>query len=287
MQFSTPLRYPGGKAKLTDFLKLVIAENNLLGCDYAEAYAGGAGIALNLLVHGYAERIHLNDLNRSVFAFWDSVINYPDELCKLIRDIPVSMEEWYRQKEVQKNYQNHTILEIGFSTFFLNRTNRSGIILAGVIGGKQQNGNWKIDARYNKDELISRIERIVLFREKINLYNLDGAVFIKKVVPKLPRKALIYLDPPYYVKGQGLYENHYTHEDHVKIAQLVAKRLKRPWIVSYDHTPEIVNMYPDFMSIAYSLNYSAQERYRGSEVMFFSDKLIVPDVDNPTKLKLG
>lgn len=285
MQFSTPLRYPGGKGKLTDFLKLVISENDLLGCDYVEAYAGGAGIALNLLVHGYVNRIHLNDLNSSVFSFWNSVVRNPDEMCQLIRDTPVTMDEWQRQKDVQKNPQNYSSLALGFSTFFLNRTNRSGIIWAGVIGGKRQDGAWKLDARFNKEELISRIEQIALFQSKICLYNLDGAAFIKGVVPTLPRKTLVYLDPPYYVKGQGLYENHYTHEDHAQIARLVATRLKRPWIVSYDHTPEIVGMYPGFTSIVYGLNYSAQERYEGAEVMFFSDRLQVPDVENPSKLR--
>ncbi len=118
MKFSTPLRYPGGKAKLTDFLKLLITENDLLGCDYVEAYAGGAGIAINLLSHGYANRIHLNDLNPSVFSFWHSVVNKPDELCKLIHDTPVSIEQWHLQKQIQKNAKNHSSLELGFSTFF-------------------------------------------------------------------------------------------------------------------------------------------------------------------------
>jgi DNA adenine methylase len=285
MKFSTPLRYPGGKAKLTDFLKLLITENELLGCDYVEAYAGGAGIAINLLSHGYANRIHLNDLNPSVFAFWHSVVNSPDELCKLINDIPVSIEQWHLQKQIQKNAKNHSSLELGFSTFFLNRTNRSGIIQAGVIGGKNQDGIWKLDARFNKADLIARIERIAQFQSKINLYNLDGEVFIKSIIPKLPQKSLVYLDPPYYVKGQGLYENHYTHEDHLKIANLVLNRLKRPWLVSYDFTPEIVDMYPSVSSIVYGLNYSAQQRYEGAEVMFFSEKLTVPDVLNPAKLK--
>lgn len=285
MKFSTPLRYPGGKAKLTDFLKLLITENDLLGCDYVEAYAGGAGIAINLLAHGYANRIHLNDLNPSVFSFWHSVVNSPDELCKLIHDTPVSIEQWHLQKQIQKNAKNHTSLELGFSTFFLNRTNRSGIIQAGVIGGKNQDGVWKLDARFNKADLIARIERIAQFRSKIKLYNLDGEVFIKSIIPKLPQNSLVYLDPPYYVKGQGLYENHYTHEDHLEIAKLVLTRLKRPWLVSYDFTPEIVDMYPSVASIVYGLNYSAQQRYEGAEVMFFSEKLIVPDVVNPAKLK--
>lgn len=285
VRFNTPLRYPGGKGKLTDFMKLVIAQNNLLSGHYVEPYAGGAGIALNLLLHEYVSHIHLNDLNHSVFAFWHSVIKQPDALCKAIHDVRVTMDEWYRQKAIQNDPDNHSRLEIGFSTFFLNRTNRSGIIWGGVIGGKNQDGPWKLDARFNKDDLIRRIEKIALSRSRIKLYNLDAADLIKTILPTLPRKTLIYLDPPYYVKGQGLYENHYVHDDHVSIARLVKKHISHHWIVSYDHAPEIVAMYKGCPTITYGINYSAQDRYKGAEAMFFSKKLVVPDVKNPVKLR--
>lgn len=284
VQFNTPLRYPGGKGKLTDFMKLVFSQNNLLSGHYVEPYAGGAGIALNLLLHEYASHIHLNDLNHSVFAFWKSVINEPDALCKAIHDVRVTMDEWYRQKAIQNDPDNHGWLELGFSTFFLNRTNRSGIIWGGVIGGKNQDGPWKLDARFNKDDLIRRIEKIALYRSRIKLYNLDAAELIKTILPTLPKKTLVYLDPPYYVKGQGLYENHYMHDDHVSIAKLVKKHISHHWIVSYDHAPEIAVMYEGFPTITYGINYSAQDRYKGAEAMFFSKKLAIPDVKNPAKL---
>lgn len=285
MQFNTPLRYPGGKGKLTDFIKLLFEENELLDGHYVEPYAGGAGIALNLLLHNYASCIHLNDLNSAVYSFWHSVLHEPEVLCRQIRDVKVNMDEWYKQKAILNDPVNHTQLELGFSTFFLNRTNRSGIIWGGVIGGKNQDGPWKLDARFNKDDLIRRIEKIALYRSRIRLYNLDAAELIKTVLPSLPEKTLVYLDPPYYVKGQGLYENHYLHDDHVTIAKLVKKKIKLPWVVSYDHAPEIIEMYQDCPTIAYGINYSAQDRYKGAEAMFFSKKLNIPDVKNPANLK--
>lgn len=285
MKFNTPLRYPGGKGKLTDFIKIIFEQNDLLDGHYVEPYAGGAGIALNLLTHSYASCIHLNDLNPAVFGFWHSVINQPEALCKAIHDVKVTMEEWHRQKAILNAPTNHSPLEIGFSTFFLNRTNRSGIIWGGVIGGKNQDGPWKLDARFNKEDLIGRIEKIALYRSRIRLYNLDAAELIKTVIPTLPKKTLIYLDPPYYVKGQGLYENHYLHDDHVSISKLVKKHINHHWIVSYDHAPEIIDMYKGCPTITYGINYSAQDRYKGAEAMFFSKKLIVPDVKNPANLK--
>jgi DNA adenine methylase len=285
MRFNTPLRYPGGKGKLTDFIKLVFEQNELLDGHYCEPYAGGAGIAMNLLLDGYASRVLLNDLNTSVYAFWHSVINEPEALLKMVRDAKVTMKEWRRQKAVQQDPDSYSWLELGFSTFFLNRTNRSGIVWGGVIGGKEQTGEWKLDARFQKADLCKRIERIALYRSRIRLYNLDAADLIKTVLPELPEKSLVYLDPPYYVKGAGLYENHYVHGDHVTISKLVRQQVKRHWIVSYDHAPEIVAMYPKARSIVYGINYSAQDRYQGAEVMFFSKTLRVPDAANPANLR--
>lgn len=284
MAFNTPLRYPGGKGKLTEFIKLAFEENDLLDGHYIEAYAGGGGIAINLLLLEYASCIHLNDLNSSVYTFWRTVLDDSEGLCRSIRDVSITMDEWHKQKAILTDPTNHTPLEIAFSTFFLNRTNRSGIIWGGVIGGKKQDGPWKLNARFNKVDLINRIQKIAMYRSRIRLYNLDAADLIRDVLPKLPKKTLVYLDPPYYVKGQGLYENHYLHDDHVAIAKLVKKEIKLPWIVSYDHAPEIVKMYKGCPTIEYGINYSAQDRYKGAEVMFFSKGLKIPDVKNPANL---
>lgn len=287
MAFNTPLRYPGGKGKLTNFIKLIFEENQLLDGHYVEPYAGGAGVAVSLLLHEYASCVHLNDLNPSVFAFWHSVINHPEELIKRIWSVRVTLPEWRRQKAIQMNPEDHDTLDLGFSTFFLNRTNRSGIIWGGIIGGKNQDGPWKLDARFNKKDLCKRIEKIALYSPRIRLYNLDAAELIRTVLPSLPKKTLVYLDPPYYVKGRGLYENHYGHNDHISISKLVKKQIKQPWIVSYDNTSEITEMYDGCPALSYGISYSAQGRYKGKEIMFFSDNLTVPDVVNPVNLKIA
>jgi DNA adenine methylase len=279
----TPLRYPGGKGRLTPFIQSVFKQNDLLDGHYVEPYAGGAGIAINLLLCQYASTIHLNDIDKSIFAFWHSILNSTDEFTRKIHDVRVSMTEWRRQKAIQSDRENHTLLEVGFSTFFLNRTNRSGIINGGVIGGKNQDGPWKIDARFTKKELCDRIEKIALYKNRVRLYNLDASALITGVLPSLPQKSLVYLDPPYYFKAQDLYQNHYTHDDHVAIAKLVKNKLKIPWIVSYDNVSEIVKLYHSFPAITYSMTYSASDRYGGSEAMFFSRKMTIPEAKNPSQ----
>lgn len=284
MRYVTPLRYPGGKAQLANFMKHVFCANKLIGGHYAEPYAGGASIAFHLLLNNYATHIYINDLSKSVYAFWQSVLNDTENLCRLISKTPVTMTSWRAQKKIQENPDQYSVLELGFSTFYLNRTNRSGILTGGVIGGKKQDGNWRLSARYNKANLISRIRKIASVKDKINLYNQDAATFITTVIPKLPDKLLVYLDPPYYSKGQRLYTNHYEHNDHATIANYVPK-IRQKWIVSYDDTPEIRKLYPNLDKLLYKLSYSANSRYQGSEIMFFGKNLVVPHVDKPTKMK--
>jgi DNA adenine methylase len=274
MQYATPLRYPGGKGRLTQFVADLIDDNDLSGGHYCEPFAGGCGVGLSLLSLEYVRHVHINDINRSIHAFWQAVLDESDALCSRISKTRVSMAQWRRQREVQQDVDADP-LDLAFSTFFLNRVNRSGIILGGVIGGKEQAGEWKLDARYNKADMIGRIHRIAEMRSRITLYNLDAARLLRDVVPKLPERSLTYLDPPYYVKGKGLYEDHYQHDDHEVISRLVAK-LKRPWIVSYDNTPEIRKLYTAFRNREFGLRYSAQARYEGSEIMFFAPRMRIP-----------
>lgn len=279
--YVSPLRYPGGKRKVANFIKLLMLENDLLGCDYIEPYAGGASVALSLLFEDFADHIHINDVDRSIYAFWVSVLDSSDELCERIENVPVSMDEWHRQRAVQDD-PSATDFDLGFSTFFLNRTARSGIIRGGVIGGFEQKGKWKIDARFNRSDLIRRIQRVARHRTRISVTCIDAAEFVADRIPGIEHPFL-YLDPPYYVKGQGLYQNFYQHDDHAQVAELV-KSLNFPWVVSYDSAPEIIEMYEGLDHIKYDLNYSAASRYRGAESMFFSPLIQRPDGVVPSRV---
>lgn len=273
--FSTPLRYPGGKGKFAYFIKRIFEQNNLLDGEYIEPYAGGAGVALELLFHEFASKIHINDVDPAIYSFWKSAVFYTEDLCRLIHDSPVTIENWHRQKQVLSNTQDHSFIDVAFATFFLNRTNRSGILNAGVIGGLQQSGKWKLDVRYNKKDLISRIELIGRFKNRINVYNLDALELFDKITPSLPPKSLIYLDPPYYVKGSGLYRNFYEHQDHVRIADTL-KSVKHNWIVSYDSVDEIKKIYSEYRQDEYLLSYTAHNKKKGAEVMIYGPSIDIP-----------
>lgn len=281
-RYASPLRYPGGKGKIANFMKLLFLKNDLMGTEYVEVYAGGASVALSLLFEEFASHIHINDLNRSVHSFWECVLYDTDRLCSRILKIKPTVPEWKRQRAVQTATDPEP-LDLAVSTFFLNRTSRSGILDGGVIGGKNQNGPWKIDARFNKLELARRIAKIGRFSSRITLTRTDGAQYLKSRLPHLP-PAFVYLDPPYFHKGQDLYENFYQPDDHRQLAGLIRSIESHRWLVSYDSAPEILRYYAGVKRIRYNLSYSAADRYEGQEVMFFGPNLEVPRVASPAGL---
>lgn len=269
--FKTPLRYPGGKGKFSPFIKDLMMLNDLSG-DYFEPFAGGAGVALDLLFGNHCQNIHINDFDLAIFNFWKSVTEDTENFLKLLTDTNVTIDEWQKQKTILATPNEHTALEHGFSAFFLNRTNRSGILKGGVIGGKNQDGNYKLDARFHKENLSKRIEKIGRFKDRIKVYNEDALSLLQNVDNLLPQGSLIYLDPPYYVKGQGLYRNFYVHEDHVQIRKAL-DGVQTKWIVSYDNCAEIKEIYSGYTQEDYELNYSAYYKMKGAEVMIYCDDL--------------
>ncbi len=274
----TPLRYPGGKARFAPLIADVINSNRLSGGHYLEPYAGGAGVALVLLMDGLVRHIHINDADPAVAVFWRAAVQESAELINLVANEPVTMDAWHYWRSIMLGGTDGTQLQRGFATLFMNRTNRSGILKGGVVGGKAQSGSYKLDARFMRDELCLRLERIGRHAGAISVHEEDAHKLLLRCHQFLPSKSLIYLDPPYYVKGAGLYRNFYKHEDHAQIARLLSNsRFRRPWIVSYDNAVQIRMMYEFARSFTYGLHYTAQKRYTGSEVMFFSERLMPPD----------
>ena len=276
----SPLRYPGGKRKLSAFIAKICIDNKISG-HYIEPYSGGSSVALFLLMEGFVERVTINDKDRSIYAFWHSVLNKTNQLCSLIENSEITIQEWQKQREIQKKKEKADLLQLGFSTFFMNRTNRSGIINAGVMGGMNQDGNYLMNCRYNKPELIARIRKIAARKKNIRLYKKDALKLIDKIQQESKNDNVIfYFDPPYYLKASSLYMNHYKDENHKKVSNAIKNIRNIKWIVSYDNVPEIQKLYSGFPKKEYSFKHTAYSIRTGQEILFFSQKLKQPEIEN-------
>jgi DNA adenine methylase len=276
---NSPLRYPGGKASLSGLLSEVIEANGLQDGTYVEPFAGGAGAALNLLFGEHVQRVVLNDADPCVYAFWSAILSRNGEFARRVQDTPVTINEWRRQRDIYRRQDKHSRIKVAFASFYLNRCNRSGIIVnGGPIGGINQRGKWKLDARYNKDELVRRVEKIHLYRDRIEVHNLDAT----ELLERLSREGsaldatLVYLDPPYYVKGKKLYLNHYSPADHSELASFIRGQTAFRWLMTYDDVPEIRSLYRNCSTLRLDVDYSAHSRKRGQELLIHSEGLIVP-----------
>ena len=277
MKNISPLRYPGGKSLLVPFLKDILEANGLIRGTYIEPYAGGAGAALKLLHEGSVSRIVLNDFSPIIGAFWRALLHRPHRFMALFEKLSPTIEEWHRQKEIVSRHREFSIVEVGFAAFFLNRCNRSGVLNAGPIGGVDQTGNYKIDARYSKDGLRERLQTVMAMRRQITFRQMDALDFLVEVSEMDDQRTLVYLDPPYYVKGQKLYLNAYKHQDHHDLSYFL-RDLQTPWLLSYDNAEAIRRLYEGFDQYSFKLSYRVNKAKVGSEFLTHSNNLKMPQI---------
>lgn len=266
---NSPLRYPGGKASMTQFFSQVIDQLHLNSPLYVEPYAGGAGAGIALLLQGKIEQLVINDFDGAVASFWKAVVTDTAEFIDKISSVPLTIDEWKKQRSIYLEGDNSDSLRLGFAFFYLNRTNRSGILKAGVIGGMKQTGNYLIDARFNRDELSRRIQRIGEHSDQILVTKRDGRAVVREYVNS--PNAFLYIDPPYVGAGKSLYMNSFDYRDHFALAQLLCDSRSANWILTYDDKPEVHQLYADLGTASYGLHYSAGSVRNETELLIASD----------------
>ena len=282
MKFASPLRYPGGKAALAPFLGETIALNDLSNCAYFEPFAGGAGAALQLLRDGVVSEVHINDIDPCVAAFWRAVLGAPERFADAIMSARLDVDEWKRQRDIYRGKDAGKPFDLGFATFYLNRCNRSGVLFgAAPIGGYEQTGKWKLGARFYRESLAARVSELGHRAEQIHVNEMDALRFLAEKLPRgLQRdRVFVYLDPPYWDKGGRLYLNSCSHKDHRALARYMQSQKTLKWLVSYDDTPEVREMYARATVHRLSLRYHLQGARDAQELLIAPDHLQLPDQD--------
>ena len=273
--FLSPLRYPGGKVRLAPYFARVLSTQPKIIDAYCEPYAGGAGAGLHLLAEGHVEKLIINDLNPGVAAFWRVVFFHTSDLVELIASCAIDIDNWHQQRAVYLAPADHADLTLGFATFFLNRTNRSGILNARPIGGLEQTGNWLIDARFNKTDLVQRIKKLGALASQVDVRQ-ERAIELIRTLNRRKRPVLLYVDPPYVVPGEELYMTDHSWSEHLKLEEALTKS-PHPWILTYDADDRTRELYRDFRCLRFNISHTAQVQKVGREFMFFSRGLRVPD----------
>lgn len=288
MRLDSPLRYPGGKASLSDFLARTIASNDLIGCSYFEPFAGGAGAALRLLRDNVVSELYLNDVDPCIAAFWEAVLHEPERFAEAILSVPLDIPEWKKQKRIYERADRSDLFALGFSTFYLNRCNRSGVLFgAAPIGGYTQTGNWRMDVRFNRERLAARVRALGQKRKQIHVMNMDACAFLIKYVPQGRKRTrvFVYLDPPYYSNGNRLYLNFYKDQDHRNLSRYIQRQTVLRWVMSYDDEKFIRDLYETSTVLRLPLQYSLQRKERAQELLIAPAHVQLPASfsDNGTK----
>ncbi|MDD5297184.1 MAG: DNA adenine methylase [Rhodocyclaceae bacterium] len=279
MRSASPLRYPGGKGSLSRFLTDLLDLNDLRGCAYYEPFAGGAGAALNLLCRDVVERVHINDADPRVHAFWTALLQENERFAERIFSVPLDISEWHRQNAICVDPSGREPFDLGFAAFYMNRCNRSGVLKgAGPIGGYEQQGKWRLDVRFNRETLAERITALGGLRERIQVTGLDAIDFLKQCLPagRGRAKVFVYADPPYVVKGKRLYLNAYGAADHACFARYLGQQGVLPWLVSYDDAPLIRELYEKHQMSILPIRYSLQDKRAAQELLIAPHRLYLP-----------
>lgn len=287
MRSASPLRYPGGKGSLARFLTDLLDANDLRGCAYFEPFAGGAGAALNLLCRDVVERVHINDADPRVYAFWSAVLRENDRFVGRIQSVRLDILEWHRQNAVCANPAGHSIFDVGFAAFYMNRCNRSGVMKgAGPIGGYKQEGEWRLDVRFSRETLVERVAALGALRERILVTGLDAIEFLKQSLPSgLGRaKVFVYADPPYVVNGKRLYLNAYSAKDHAAFAAYLGRQSVLPWLVSYDDALLVRELYAEYQMSALPIRYSLQHKRAAQELLIAPHRVYLPAANRTARI---
>lgn len=257
-------------------MKIIVEKTGHFGGTYIEPFAGGAGIAMDLLLNDIVSEVVINDYDKGIYSFWKAILTETDRFINDINNVHLNISEWEHQHTIYVTQQKKYSYELGFATFYLNRTNRSGIIKGGVIGGREQSGKWTMDVRFHQEHLADRIREIANRKAQIRIYNKDINSFLLNYAPRYSKNALIYFDPPYYEKGRELYMNFLQHKDHVRIKSQIERLEGADWVITYDDCPEILELYHDHICKRMSWNYSAATKRFVDEIIIFQNSKMIP-----------
>ena len=260
MPIYSPLRYPGSKRKLCNYLGRVLTHNDLRPQILVEPFVGGGSVFLNFLSINEGSEAIIADKDELVYSFWKVLFTEPSHLINFVKKVKVNLENFEKYKYISSHTHEFNRKKLAETCLFLNRTSFSGILddSAGPIGGREQKSLYKIDCRFGRENLIKKIKRISIFKNRVTVLSYSWEDTLKYVSGKDKYRnvsLLFYFDPPFYEKADKLYRHHFDSASHKNLRDKLMK-LKQSWILSYDRAKEIQHLYSTFGRINVSMPYS-------------------------------
>jgi DNA adenine methylase len=234
MRMLSPFKYPGGKTALAPR----IVDRALPFGTVIEPFVGGGAVMCRALDQGL--RVVVNDLDPGIAAFWSEVFTDPSDLIELIRAVPANVHLYTLLKhsapaDSKLGNARSVKVAMAFKALYVRRLSFHGAG-RGILGGYDQTGPWRLDHRYNPENIIARIEQLHARRGQVlGVYNEHWLTFMRRDFA-----GLAYLDPPYVTPGP--YFANFTERHHRALAWFLHQH-RNACLISYDDHPLIRELY--------------------------------------------
>jgi DNA adenine methylase len=268
----SPLRYVGGKSKYIKYIEEYIPEY----ARFIDVFCGGGSVSLHYIEKFPEKKYWMNDINRDLFKFWDSLKNKPRLLLKLLysfsEEYDVKVEEDGRKlyDKILKLFKEGDDIEVGASYFVLNR-----IVFAGMVGlSSFSKTAWA--KNYFTTKKIDNLKNLSGVLQNIDISNED----YKEIFEKTMETDFLFLDPPYEIEHnlygkKGVYHHYFDHD----IFFEEVSKLKCKWMITYNCSDKILERYKKYKIIkkeySYCVNYSKEKngnlkRRKNNEVIIMN-----------------
>lgn len=283
-RYVSPLRYPGGKARMAPYLAAMFAEQvSVMDVEvWLEPFAGGAGAGLSLLDDDAVGEIWLTEKNPALAALWRAMLTENETLATHVEQTVPDLDlwAWARSQVAAAARPGTTDADTGFAALVLNRCSRSGMVnpRVGPIGGKSQNGPWTLASRWNAPALAERIRHVGSLSGRIRFTEGDAVTAIADLADSgIEDEVIAFVDPPYLREGNRLYANGMDAADHQRLADALNASPVR-WMLTYDDEPTVAaDLYPHRRVLAYRIANTANRARIATEHAVVSDNLVLPE----------
>jgi len=211
--------YFGGKNAHKDKILPLL---NVKHITYVEPFGGSAAILLNKPV---SEVEVYNDLDKTLYNFFNVLRDKPDELIDLLRVTPHSRMFFNLAKEDVKKHPDPVFRAAAFF-----------VLVMQSIGSNRI--DWSYGISHNKTKhLINAVEGLEEVAYRIRLVTIENLKAITCIEKYDTVDTLFYVDPPYVhsTRGKDRYQNDMNNEEHYKLLRCLNSIKGKCLLSGYDN----------------------------------------------------